>query len=80
MDRIFLNHPKVGTLLVRKTRPGQRSKRFRLAKQFLSGVQSAEYPNMTGFHVCKVCGTHLINPQSILMHIGNGCEKNIKNA
>ncbi len=74
-DRIFINHPRVGTVLLRKTRP-LRGKQYRIVYDFVSRVASAEYPNWGSicFKECKVCGKALLNPQSILLHIGNECE------
>ena len=71
--RIFINHPKVGTILIRKSRPNYRSRRFKLMNIFMWKLSSVTGMNVT-WHECKVCGTNLINPQSILLHIGNGCE------
>lgn len=74
MNRIFINHPKVGTVLIRKTRPGWKNYRHRIIDNFVSGLKM-EGAIPYGFNQCKVCGKMLLNPHSILMHIGNACEK-----
>jgi len=72
--RIFINHPKVGTILVRKTRPGYKNYRHQQLWDYIHKLKSAGAIPY-GFTECKFCGTMLLNPHSILMHMGNGCEK-----
>ncbi len=76
-ERIFINHPKIGTVMVPKSRPHFRSKRFMVMKKFVWALQTHEGINATIMH-CKKCNKSLMNPQSILLHIGNGCEKHVK--
>ncbi len=79
-NRTFINHPQVGTLLLRKTRPGYKNYRHRIIDNFvgkLKNIGAIPY----GWSECKICGTMLINPHSILTHIGNCCEaKTVTNA
>ncbi len=72
--RIFINHPMIGTVMVPKSRPHFKSKRFSIMDKFMWSLMQIEYPNPVP-HSCKICKKMLLNPQSILLHIGNGCEK-----
>lgn len=51
--------------LLTKTRPKWGSKRWNRLYASCS----------TAFMICEVCGTVLLNPQSILIHQGNVCQK-----
>lgn len=74
MGRIFINHPKIGTIAVPKTRPGWRSKRYELMRSFVWRLAMIDGYDSPSYSKCKHCNKILLNPQSILLHIGNGCE------
>jgi len=74
MVRLFINHPKVGTVIVPKSRPKWNSKRFWIMQKFVWALgQYEDIPYAAA--KCKNCNKLLMNPHSILLHIGNGCEK-----
>ena len=79
MIRIFINHPRIGTVIVPKSRPKWNSKRFWIMQKFVWALEP-----ITGGEVhyigskCKCCNKMLLNPHSILLHIGNGCQKHKK--
>ena len=70
---MFLNHPKIGTIKVPKTRPSFKSKRWHVMQQFLWALSNFEDISCAMVS-CKVCKKSLLNPHSILLHIGNCCE------
>lgn len=76
--RVFINHPKIGTVIVPKSRPHFKSKRFAIMNKFMWALSMQSDINCI-ISKCKRCNKSLMNPQSILMHIGNGCEKNQSN-
>jgi len=59
--------------LLKKTRPKFNSKRYWRLRRALwaSGISEIA--------TCEICGTSLLNPQSILIHQGGHCQKQIKN-
>lgn len=71
----FINHPRVGTVKVPDTIPKENSKRYKIVKSFLHQLVFYGYIEHPAFSECKKCGKLLLNPQSILMHIGTLCKK-----
>lgn len=65
--------------LMRKNRPKWKSKRFKRLQEALYAKQMDNYRKgiMPTFNQCEICGTHLINPQSILIHQGGFCQNKI---
>ena len=76
LTRIFINHPTVGTIEVPKSRPHFKSHRYSVMNRFMWALSQAEFPKRLE-HYCKRCNKMLLNPQSILMHIGNCCENKL---
>lgn len=74
-QRTFINHPKVGTVMLTKTRPRYRSKRHQILQSFVWRIAKYTPDEPFAWSHCKHCDKILLNPHSILMHIGNGCEK-----
>lgn len=73
--RIFINHPAIGTVIVPKSRPKWNSKRYRIMETFVYALSLRGEITSGVFDPCKCCKRALLNPHSILMHIGNHCEK-----
>lgn len=66
--------------LIKKSRPKRNSKRFRILEVALYAKKMDDYSRgiMPTFNRCERCKKMLINPQSILIHQGNGCQKKIE--
>lgn len=74
-SRIFINHPKIGTVIVPKTRPKWNSKRYRIMSDFVIALSMRGEIRSGVFDPCKCCRRALLNSHSILIHIGNHCQK-----
>lgn len=59
--------------LMRKSRPKWRSKRY---ARLQAALWASDLP-IKGFAECEICGTTLLNPQSILLHQGGHCQKQL---
>lgn len=55
--------------LIKKARPKYGSKRYILLQQIC--YEKGLWPSVD----CEICGTYLVNPQSILIHQGCFCQK-----
>lgn len=71
----FINHPKIGTVKVPQTIPKWNSKRYKIINDFVHKLLFYGYIESFAYSECKKCGKSLLNPQSILMHIGTFCKK-----
>lgn len=54
--------------LIKETRPKNGSKRYKLLQVIC--YEKGLWPTVD----CEICGTYLINPQSILIHQGGFCQ------
>ena len=66
--------------LIKKSRPKWNSKRYKLLNDVLHKKKMDDYAKgiKPTFDKCEICGTMLLNPQSILIHQGGFCQSKIK--
>jgi hypothetical protein len=58
--------------LIKKTIPKFKSSRYKRLQNIC--LEKGLWPSVD----CEICGTYLINPQSILIHQGGSCRKKLK--